>query len=59
MVMNKPSNAKICDAIRQAIFRLPRATDAAVIERATAALGIDRWRVELVYEANFGLKDAN
>jgi hypothetical protein len=57
--MNKTSDAKVCDAIRQAILRLPRATDAAVIDRATAALGIERRRVELAYEANFGLKDAN
>jgi hypothetical protein len=42
----KPSDAQICDAIRQAIAR------------ATAKLGIDRWRVELVYEREFGLKDA-
>ena len=50
--------ALICDAIRQAIARAGRATDAQVIDRATSKLKIDRWRVELVYEREFGLKDA-
>lgn len=54
----KPSEGKICDAIRQTIACAGRATDAQVIDRATAKLGIERWRVELVYESNFGLKDA-
>jgi hypothetical protein len=51
-------DAAIKDAIRQAILHAPRATHDAVIDRATEKLKIERWRVELVYENHFFVRDA-
>ncbi len=51
-------DAHIKDAIRQAILRAPRATHDVVIDRATKKLEIERWRVELVYENHFFVRDA-